>query len=69
MNSTYGYFQHLFRCAVTGATCLNLQIVEEKEDTSEIEFEFVDAEQRYILAFAPLTRLALSLLECQVGMW
>lgn len=42
MNSTYGYFEHLFRCAVTGAICLNLQIEEEKEDTSEIEFEFVD---------------------------
>lgn len=46
-------FNTCFDVTVT-VTCLDLQIVEEKEDTSEIEFEFVDGEQRYILALYPL---------------
>lgn len=34
-------FNTCFDVTVT-VTCLDLQIVEEKEDTSEMEFEFVD---------------------------
>lgn len=60
-------FHTCFDVTVT-LPCLNLEIVQEKDDTTEIEFEFVDGEQRYILAFTPLTRLALSFLACQVGL-